>query len=112
MFNAKFVKTLVIIALIFTHAIIAMANVPPTAVNDNYYFTEDTTLIINAPGVLENDEDSDNDVLTATLVGEGTSYGTLVLNTDVHLPMSRILIFIWMIILSTLFLMRMELLLR
>ena len=56
-------------------------NVPPVAVDDSYSTAQDTTLNINAPGVLTNDSDSDNDPLTAVLVPNGTA-GNVVLNPD------------------------------
>jgi len=56
-------------------------NDPPIA-NDDYYTTdEDTTLNIDAPGVLQNDTDLENDPLTTVLVDD-VSHGTLNLNSD------------------------------
>lgn len=53
----------------------------PTAVNDAYTATEDTTLTVDAPGVLANDTDVDSPSLTAVLVST-TSNGTLNLNSN------------------------------
>lgn len=59
----------------------AAPNDPPVAVADSYNMNQDTTLNVDAPGVLGNDSDSNGDSLTATLVGD-VSNGTLVLNAD------------------------------
>jgi VCBS repeat-containing protein len=56
-------------------------NDPPVAVNDAYSTNEDTALTVNAPGVLANDSDIDNDTLTVFLVA-GVSHGTLTLNAN------------------------------
>jgi VCBS repeat-containing protein len=56
-------------------------NNPPIAVDDNYDTNEDETLNVIAPGVLENDNDADDDSLTAVLKTDAIS-GTLTLNTD------------------------------
>jgi VCBS repeat-containing protein len=53
----------------------------PTAANDSYSLNAGKKLNISAPGVLENDEDTDNDALTASL-DSGVSHGTLTLNPD------------------------------
>jgi hypothetical protein len=54
----------------------------PIAYNDSYSTDEDTTLIVDTPGVLENDTDSDGpNALTATLVDD-VSNGTLTLNAN------------------------------
>ncbi len=59
-----------------------VANTKPTAVANAYNATEDTTLTIPAAtGVLINDTDPDNDVLTAFLVTNVTK-GTLALSPD------------------------------
>lgn len=57
-------------------------NVPPTAVNNNYTMDEDTTLTVNAPGVLANDTDPTNDPLTAVLVAGPTNEQAFTLNAD------------------------------
>ena len=59
----------------------ASQNQIPVAVNDNYDVTEDTTLIISAPGVLTNDYDPDAEPLTATLVDD-VDHGVLILNAN------------------------------
>ena len=57
-------------------------NTPPTITNDSYEVTEDVAAnIAVAQGVLANDQDSDGDTLTATLVNS-TSNGSLTLNED------------------------------
>ncbi len=43
-------------------------NDPPVAADDEYTTNEDTTLTVNAPGVLLNDSDPNGDALTAQLV--------------------------------------------
>ena len=53
----------------------------PAAVDDFYAATEDTDLVIPAPGVLDNDSDSDADPMTAVLDDDAV-HGTLLLNTD------------------------------
>jgi len=60
---------------------VAAVNDAPVAVVDSYNATEDTTLTINAPGVLSNDTDVDSATLTAVLVGN-VSHGSLTLNAD------------------------------
>jgi VCBS repeat-containing protein len=56
-------------------------NDTPAAANDAYSTSEDTTLIIDAPGVLANDNDPDGDSLHA-VVGSAPSHGTLTLDAD------------------------------
>jgi ELWxxDGT repeat protein/VCBS repeat-containing protein len=56
-------------------------NQPPTSADDAYTFTEDNTLTVSGPGVLQNDTDPENDPLTAGLVS-GPAHGTLTLNAD------------------------------
>ena len=56
-------------------------NDPPTAAADAYSTKEDTTLSINAPGVLANDTDIDGDTLSAILVS-GPVHGTVALNAN------------------------------
>ncbi len=53
----------------------------PTAVNDTYAASEDTPLVVAAPGVLANDTDPQGDPLTAVLVS-GPAQGTLTLNPN------------------------------
>lgn len=53
----------------------------PTAFDDVYSAAENSTLNIPAPGVLTNDVDPQNDVLTAELVS-GPAHGVVTLNSD------------------------------
>jgi VCBS repeat-containing protein len=53
----------------------------PVAVDDSYSLAEDTSLVVDPPGVLINDNDVDGDMLTAILES-GTSHGTLALDAD------------------------------
>jgi lysophospholipase L1-like esterase len=57
------------------------SNSVPVAVDDNYDVTQDSTLIINAPGVLTNDTDANGDTLTASLESD-VANGTLSLAPD------------------------------
>src|SRR5207249_3180366 len=63
------------------HITVTAVNDPPVAVDDTYSVNEDTTLTVNAPGVLGNDSDVDGNSLSAVLVS-GPSHGTLTLNPD------------------------------
>ncbi len=54
---------------------------PPTARNDSYSVNQGEILSIAAPGILENDEDVENDPLTASIV-QNPTHGTLTLNAD------------------------------
>ncbi|MFD2556505.1 tandem-95 repeat protein [Sphingobacterium tabacisoli] len=63
-----------------TVSVIAV-NDAPVAMNDSYSVDEDRTLIVQAPGVLENDTDVEGDALTAIFV-TGPSNGSLTLNAD------------------------------
>jgi VCBS repeat-containing protein len=56
-------------------------NDTPTAADDVYSTTEDTTLTVNAPGVLGDDSDPDHDSLSAVLVS-GPSHGSLSLHAN------------------------------
>lgn len=56
-------------------------NTAPVAVADAYDATEDTELVVAAPGVLSNDTDADGNTLTALLDGTTTN-GVLTLNPD------------------------------
>lgn len=60
---------------------VASENDAPVAINDVYTTTEDILLPISAPGVLENDSDVDNTVLTAIL-DSGPVNGMLMLAAD------------------------------
>jgi hypothetical protein len=59
----------------------ASINSPPFTIADSYSTTINTDLNITAPGVLGNDIDPENSLLTASLVN-GPANGTLSLNTD------------------------------
>ena len=59
----------------------APVNQPPQAVNDAYSTTAGVPLQVNAPGVLGNDSDPDNDGLTAVLVS-GPANGQLNLSAN------------------------------
>ena len=60
---------------------ITAGNDVPVANPDSYTTAEDTTLIVNVPGVLVNDTDVDNNPLTSVVVTLPT-HGTLTLNTN------------------------------
>ena len=60
---------------------ISAVNDTPTAADDAYSTGEDTTLTVDAPGVLANDNDPDGDSLH-TVVGSAPSHGTLTLDPD------------------------------
>ncbi|MBN1873600.1 MAG: tandem-95 repeat protein [Anaerolineae bacterium] len=60
---------------------IGAVNDAPVALNDTYAVDEGTTLIIEAPGVLTNDTDAENDVISATLLST-PSHGTLTFTHD------------------------------
>jgi VCBS repeat-containing protein len=51
-------------------------NDPPVANDDDYETEEDTPLIVQAPGILTNDTDPENDLLSAVLF-DGVTKGTL-----------------------------------
>jgi CSLREA domain-containing protein len=55
------------------------ANDVPHAIADSYSTDEDTPLVVNSPGLLFNDSDPDNDVITATLLTT-PAHGALTLN--------------------------------
>jgi len=58
-------------------------NDTPTALDDSYTTSEDSVLVIAAPGVLDNDSDVDEDSFLAVL-DTSTNDGTLVLSSDGH----------------------------
>lgn len=60
---------------------VAGENNPPVAQNDEYNTQQDTQLVINAPGVLGNDNDPDGDPMSTVLVDNVTD-GTLNLSSD------------------------------
>jgi len=58
-------------------------NDAPVATDDSYSTDEDTTLSVDAPGVLDNDSDVDGDSLTVTTTPvSGPTDGALTLNAD------------------------------
>jgi hypothetical protein len=64
-----------------TATITIPANHAPTATNDSYTATVNSTLTVEAPGILANDNDPDGDTLQAVL-GSGPSHGILSLFTN------------------------------
>jgi len=54
----------------------------PVATADTFFMNQDDTLTVNAPGVLENDNDVDNPVITAVLEQEDPAHGKLKLKGD------------------------------
>jgi VCBS repeat-containing protein len=56
-------------------------NTPPTAADNSYTTPQNTALVVSAPGVLGNDDDADNDPLTAIKTSDPAS-GTLNLNAN------------------------------
>jgi VCBS repeat-containing protein len=67
---------------------VSPVNDAPVVVDDSYNVNEDTSLTVEAPGVLGNDTDVDGDALAAVLVS-GPAHGTLTLSTNgsfVYLP--------------------------
>jgi VCBS repeat-containing protein len=56
-------------------------NLPPVAVDDTYNVDEDRTLVVDIPGVLENDTDADHDTLTTVALTE-PAFGTLLFSSD------------------------------
>jgi VCBS repeat-containing protein len=58
-----------------------LANAAPNAQANSYQLNEDTTLTVNAPGLLGNDTDPEGDVLSA-LLATGPAHGTLSLNAN------------------------------
>ena len=61
--------------------IVTPVNDAPVANDDSYTTDEDTTLTVNAPGILSNDNDVDDTTLTAELL-DNPNHGTLTLNPD------------------------------
>ncbi len=60
---------------------VSVVNDAPLAGADSYATTEDTTLTVNAPGLLANDSDAEGSPLTVTLV-TGAAHGSLTLNAN------------------------------
>ena len=67
--------------LMDTDQVMVKANVAPVAKNDARTLVENSSLTEPAPGVLGNDTDGNNDILTAVL-DSGPTNGTLTLNAD------------------------------
>src|SRR5207245_6375828 len=63
------------------HITINAVNDAPVAAADSYTSSEDTTMVVLAPGVLGNDTDAEGDPLTASVVS-GPTHGTLTFNAD------------------------------
>ena len=57
-------------------------NTAPVAVDDSYSTEEDTPLTVPAPGVLDNDDDAEDDTLTAVLVSGPSNAASFTLNAD------------------------------
>jgi hypothetical protein len=60
---------------------VTAVNRAPVAVNDAYGTSEDTTLVVGAPGVLGNDSDVDGPSISAILVSPAVN-GAVILNAD------------------------------
>ena len=60
---------------------VAATNEAPTAEGDKYTTAEETKLVVPAPGVLDNDDDPDGDLLTARLEAPPL-HGDLLLDSD------------------------------
>jgi hypothetical protein len=60
---------------------IAPVDDSPLVNNDAYEIDEDEVLVVEAPGVLENDVDIDQEMLIATLI-IGTEHGEIIFNSD------------------------------
>ena len=60
---------------------LASSNTAPVAVDDSFFASESTPLVIDSPGVLDGDTDGQLNALTAVLVA-GPSHGGLALNPD------------------------------
>src|SRR5439155_13819307 len=58
-----------------------VTNRPPTAADDSYGLNKNSSLTVNAPGVLSNDTDLDGDALAAVPVAT-TTHGSLTLNAN------------------------------
>lgn len=70
-------------AFVAKNVFLSPTNAPPVANNDDYEVNEDGTLVVDAAsGVLNNDTDSDLDVLSVSQVISGPSNGTLTLSPD------------------------------
>ncbi|MFC1962741.1 Ig-like domain-containing protein [Chloroflexota bacterium] len=63
------------------HLVTVSENQPPVAVDDTYMVDEDNILSVDAPGVLGNDTDADNDPLTAVNDSDPAN-GSVTFNSD------------------------------
>jgi uncharacterized repeat protein (TIGR01451 family) len=61
--------------------LVSPGNDAPGAANDRYIVSENSELVVVAPGVLRNDSDRDGDILRAILVS-GPAHGALTLSPD------------------------------
>ncbi len=65
------------------YSIYAVSNTNPTAANDSYITNEDTALNVTAAsGVIANDADNEEDVLTATLLTNPSNAASFTFNAD------------------------------
>src|SRR5207302_1565737 len=62
-------------------AVTLVTNRPPAAADDSYSLNKNSSLTVNAPGVLSNDTELDGDALTAALVATA-AHGILTLNAN------------------------------
>lgn len=69
-------------AAILVAAAAATAAAPPVALDDTYFTLIDDNLSVDAPGVLGNDSDPDDDPLTAVLIDSSQAEGVLLLAPD------------------------------
>ena len=60
---------------------VGATNDPPVSVDDNYTVNEDNTLIVDLPGILDNDYDPDNNSMS-TILMSNVSHGNLTFNTN------------------------------
>ena len=66
---------------IITVDLVRSGNVAPSATNDSYTITQDKTLTVAAPGVLNNDTDADGNTMTAVKKSE-PQHGAVALNAN------------------------------
>lgn len=59
-----------------------VANTPPVAVDDTYATTNDSQLVVGAPGVLLNDSDANGDPLTVASFNQPTVGGAVAVNAN------------------------------
>jgi hypothetical protein len=72
-----------LLSSVVTTVVISVENRPPVAIDDGYTLSRNLadTLVVPAPGLLENDVDADGDSLTVVL-DSGPGQGALTLNPD------------------------------